>query len=77
MPIIKSAQKKMRSDSRKRQHNLRRKSAVKQALKAMDKEPTKENFSVAQKALDKAAKTNVIHKNKAARLKKRLFKKIA
>ena len=30
-----------------------------------------------QKALDKAAKTNVIHKNKAARLKSRLSKKIA
>ena len=77
MPIIRSAQKKMRSDSRKRQYNLQRKSVVKQAIKAMEKEPTKENFSTAQKALDKAAKTNVIHKNKAARLKSRLSKKIA
>lgn len=77
MPIIRSAKKKMRSDNRKKEYNLRRKSTIKQAIKAVEKEPTKENFSIAQKALDKAAKTNVIHKNKAARLKSRLSKKIA
>jgi len=40
----------------------------------MRKQPTKKSLALVFSALDKAAKTGVIHKNKAARLKARLSK---
>lgn len=75
MPIIKSAKKKMRSDKRKRAHNLQVKSALKTAVKVARKESTPTNLKNAQKLLDKAVGAHLIHKNKAARLKSRLAQK--
>lgn len=74
MPIIKSAKKKMRSDKRKRARNLRAKLIVKAAVKTARQNPGSETFKAAQRALDKAVTTRLIHRNKAARLKSRLVK---
>jgi ribosomal protein S20 len=46
-------------------------------VKSMRKHPTQKSLTLAFTALDKAAKTHVIHKNKAARLKARLAKLLA
>lgn len=77
MPVIKQAIKKVRQDRRKTAINLRRKLAYKKAVHDFRRQPSAKGLTVVFKALDKAAKTNVIHKNKAARLKGRLSKMIA
>ena len=51
--------------------------AVKKLVTTKTKAGTKEALTLAYKALDKAAKTKVIEKNKASRLKSRLSKMIA
>lgn len=77
MPVIKQAIKKVRQDRRKTVYNLRRKKAYKEVVATLRKNPTAAGLVKAYKALDLAAKTNVIHKNKAARLKSRLSKLVA
>lgn len=74
MPIIKQAIKKVRADKRKTLINLRKKRTYKGAIVAFRKNPTEKALRLVYQALDKAAKTNVIHKNKAARIKSRLSK---
>lgn len=74
MPVTKQAIKKVRQDARKTIFNLRRKKAFKAAILAFRKKPTAAGLKKVYSALDRAAKTNVIHKNKAARLKSRLSK---
>lgn len=74
MPIIKSAIKKMRVDKRRSVVNLRVKRKYKKAIKQAREKPTKKSLSNAYKELDIAEKKNVIHKNKASRLKSRLAK---
>lgn len=74
MPVIKQAIKKVRQDKRKTVINLKVKKAYKAAVLVFRKKPTTEGLKAAFKALDKAAKTNVIHRNKASRLKSRLSK---
>lgn len=76
MPITSSAKKKMRRDIRKRALNLRKKIALKKAIKAVRRNPTIDAFKVAQKALDKMVKVNLIHRNQAARLKSQLAKQV-
>lgn len=77
MPVIKQAIKKVRQDRRKTTVNLRRKLAYKKAVHDFRRQPSKKVLTAVFSALDRAAKTNVIHKNKAARLKSRLSKMIA
>lgn len=74
MPIIKSAIKKLRQGEKKRARNLVTKGAIKKLLDAFKKKPVPGAYSKLVSALDKAAKKNLIHKNKAARLKSRLSK---
>lgn len=74
MPVIKQAIKKVRQDKRKTVMNLKVKKAYKTAVLAFRKKPSADLLKSAFKALDRAAKTNVIHKNKSARLKSRLSK---
>ena len=74
MPVIKQAIKKVRQDRRKTAINLKVKKAYKAAILAFRKKQTAEGLKAAFKALDRAAKTNVIHANKAGRLKSRLSK---
>lgn len=77
MPVIKQAIKKVRQDKRKTVINALRKGAYKKAVSAYRKSPSAEALKKAYVALDKAAKINVIHKNKASRLKSRLSKALA
>lgn len=84
MPITKSAQKALRQSLRRRVQNLKRKEAYKNVIKSIKKlaaagksDEAKKLLSSLYKTLDKAAKTRVIAKNKAGRLKSRLTKLIS
>ena len=72
----KSAQKRVRSDEKKRDRNrYRHKTARKAVRKLRASEDAKEATEMLPKVssmLDKLAKNNVIHKNKAANLKSSL-----
>jgi small subunit ribosomal protein S20 len=72
MPIIKNAIRKLRADKRKSAVNLRTKQVMKQAISGLRKKPSEKQLKEAFSKLDKAVKSQVIHKNKAARLKSRL-----
>lgn len=74
MPIKKSAAKALKQSEKKRKNNLIKKRKIREALK---KTKTEKQFSKTQSTIDKAVKTKYIHKNKAARLKSRLAKKIS
>lgn len=71
MPIIKSAKKRVRTAKKAAIRNSKNRRNLKSALKSFTSKPSSKGHSEAQSALDKAAKHGVIHKNKAARLKKR------
>lgn len=75
MPIIKSAIKKVRKDRTRTARNRKRELALKAAVKKARTSKSPKDLQAAFSALDKAAKVNLIHKNKAARLKSRLSKK--
>ena len=70
MPITKSAKKSLRVSLRKQRQNLGYKLALKKALE----KPKPAELIKIQSLIDKAAKKGIIHKNKAARLKSKLFK---
>lgn len=59
------------------EHNRGVKRGIKDILDDFKKKPTAGGFSKLMSALDKAAKTNIIHPNKAARLKSRLSRLVA
>lgn len=71
MPIIKSAKKRVRTARKAAIRNSKTRRSLKSALKTFAKKPAAASLSEAQSNLDKAVKKGVIHKNKAARLKKR------
>lgn len=82
MPNTKSAKKALRSSLKKREFNTISKLKIRNSLKEFRKtiklnpvefQPT---LSKAFSALDKAVKTNLIHKNTAARKKSRLSKMV-
>ena len=80
MPVIASAEKKMRQDKKRTKINRARKDNLKKLLKEARKNPNADNYKKAQSAIDKLVKVKVIHKNKGSRLKSRLvalFKKLA
>ncbi len=84
MPITQSAKKALRQNIRRRARNLQKREVYKKAIKAYRKliaekklEEAKKLLSSVYKTLDKAAKVNVIAKNKASRLKSRLAQLIA
>jgi len=79
--ITKSAQKAYRQNLKRRARNAKQKMAFKKLIKeykklvlAKDAKKAIEKLSAVYKALDKAAKTNILKKNTASRLKSRLTK---
>ena len=83
MPITKGAEKSHRQSERKRVFNTRRKVAMKDVVKQVQKAVTagdtkkaKELLPTAYKAIDKAAKRGVIKENTAARKKSRLTARV-
>jgi small subunit ribosomal protein S20 len=84
MPNTKSAIKAMRQSITRKARNIKSKdkfrSAVKEVRKliaAGKKSEAMEAMKKAMSTLDKAVKTNVIHKNKSSRLKSRMAKALA
>ena len=75
MPVTKSAKKALKQQIRRGKENDKTRRAYKLVIKKFKKEPTPKNLSLAYSKIDRAAKKNVIHKNKAARLKAQLSKK--
>lgn len=76
MPIIRSSIKKMRQDKKREAHNKQIKDKLKRLIKNMRRSPNPKFLQTTESFLDKAAKVNLIHPNKAARLKSRLAKLI-
>ncbi len=77
MPITKSALKALRQDKRRAAVNQPVRSRVKTALDAVKSQKNGDVLSAAFSAIDKAVKLNLIHKNKAARLKSQASKLIS
>lgn len=83
MPITKSAKKAIRESNRKRVFNVRKKDKIKKLIKDVKKlidekkiEEAKKLLPEIYKAIDKAAKSNVIKKNTASRKKSGIAKLI-
>ncbi|MBQ4483641.1 MAG: 30S ribosomal protein S20 [Prevotella sp.] len=76
----KSALKRIRQTKKRNEHNRYYAKTMRNAvrkLRAMtDKEEAEKLYPSVQKMLDKLAKTNIIHKNKASNLKSKLAKHI-
>ncbi len=72
MPIIKNAIRKLRADKRRSAVNVKTRTAMKQAISAMRKKPSEKLLKAVFSKLDRAVKSQIVHKNKAARLKSRL-----
>lgn len=70
MPIIKSAKKRVRVSNKAAVRNSKTKRNLRSAFKLLVKSPTAKNHNSTQSAIDKTTKKGLIHKNKAARLKK-------
>ena len=75
MPIIKSAKKRVKVARKAAIRNSKTKRNLKTAIKSFTKKPAADSHSAAQSNLDKAVKKGLMHKNKAARLKKQLAAK--
>ena len=74
MPIIKSAIKKVRKDKLRTARNQKRETQYRKLVREFRRTPDAKNTGNVFSALDKAVKVNLIHANKAARLKSRLAK---
>lgn len=74
MPIIKSAKKKLRADKKREYFNKKFANILNLSIKKAKKIQSEKNIRDAISVVDKSAKKNIIHKNKAARLKSKLSK---
>jgi len=80
MPNIKSAKKKMKQDISRTARNESQRGKVESVLRSAKQgvSKKKEEFvKNAYSAIDKAAKKKIMHKNKAARLKRRVTRLVA
>lgn len=80
MPTHKSAAKRMKTSEEARRRNRHAKSSIRSAIKLVDAEKDlqkkTEHVKSATSVVDRAARRNVISKNKAARIKSRLSKQV-
>jgi small subunit ribosomal protein S20 len=80
MPQHESAKKRVRQNERKRERNQRKRSMMKTAIKkvrtAPDKETAEKELRTTSSILDRMARQNIIHKNKAANIKSKLSKSV-
>ena len=81
MANTKSAEKRIRSNERKRLRNQSYRSRVKTVIRKAEQlifggQPSEDAVRTAISTLDKAAGKGIIHKNNAARRKSRLMKKL-
>ncbi len=66
----------MRKDKAREARNRAKKEQTKKAYKLFLKKKSEDNFKKVVSLIDKLAKKNIIHKNKAAKLKSRLSKQL-
>ncbi len=83
MPNIKSAKKRVLTSKRKCDENILVESRMKNSIKKLEKtikegnkDEAKELLNTTFKNIDKAQDINIVHENKAARLKSRLQKSV-
>lgn len=76
MANIKSAKKRVLVNETKRENNLPKKSVMKSSIKKAIVEPSVDTVNEANKRIDKALKSGIITKNKAARAKSRIARKL-
>lgn len=83
MPIIQSAKKRVRTNDKRHEQNVALKNQMRVAMKNFDSKVRENNkdeaetaCATAYKKLDKAAQKGAIHKNRAARHKSQLAKKL-
>lgn len=74
MPLTSSAKKALRQDKRRNLVNRRVRNIMKLAVRAVRENPVSDNLSKAFQAIDRSAKKNLLHQNKAARMKSQLTK---
>lgn len=74
MPVTKQAEKKLRHDRIRAKTTAQKRAFLRGEIKKYRSKPSAKQLVRVFQALDKAAKINVIHKNKANRLKSRLSK---
>ena len=74
MPVLKHAKKKLKQDKVRTLRNKKVRTLFRSLIKKAIAEPTPAAISAAVSQVDKAAKQNIIHKNKAARIKSQLAK---
>ncbi|NPA45123.1 MAG: 30S ribosomal protein S20 [Chlorobi bacterium] len=76
-----SAKKRIRQSEKRRLHNryyaVSTRNAIRKLRAKTDKKEAEELYPSVSSMIDKLAKRNIIHKNKAANLKSKLFKHIA
>ena len=76
----KSSEKRIRSNDAKRQRNRYQAKTVRTAIKALkeekDKKVAAKSLPKLESMLDRLAKKNIIHKNKAANLKSKLVRHV-
>lgn len=77
MPILANAKKALRSSKRKAQQNALVTARMRTALKQLGKTPDAQSLSTVFSRIDKAVKSNIIHKNKAARLKAQASRQVS
>jgi small subunit ribosomal protein S20 len=76
MANIKSAKKRILVNETKHSNNVPKKSVMKTTIKKALVNPSEETVNEANKRIDKALKSGIITKNKAARQKSRIAKKL-
>jgi small subunit ribosomal protein S20 len=76
MPIIANAKKALRQSKKRNTRNRTVRSNMRVAVKHVGQSATPESLSQLFSAVDKAVKKNIIHKNKAARIKSRSAKQV-
>lgn len=76
MPIIKSAKKQLRQSKVHHARNTKKREVYKEAVKTAQVKPSKKGVALAYSSIDKAVKAHIIHKNKAARLKKQVARNV-
>ncbi len=74
MPVTKTAKRALRVSKRKEAINKVFVNRLEIAIKQAKRKPTIKNVKEAISLADKAAKKNIFHKNKAARIKSKLSK---
>jgi small subunit ribosomal protein S20 len=76
MPISRSAKKSLRKSVKNRKTNVSFKEKVKSVLKKYLLKPSEAGLKEVFSMLDKSQKKQIFHKNKVARLKSRMSKKL-